>query len=634
MHTATTRLTARALLTAASTTAAVMLLTGAAIAAPAVPATGLRQATQAAHAAASADDELPTSEEDKVKAAREIGVEARSDWLNQTDRNFVFKIWQNSAAYPVIRDAAELALAADDDTIEAACRAFILKGIFDAKKADDAKKISDETAARQARDLKRAAYAAAGITVDADGRMLVLSERDTVIEIFKKAAGARVKASAEAAIKGDSGLQHTFLTTGVKTAAEQDVQDAIKAAADADAAEKARIAREGAMRAAAAVLGVVADPGKLAMSDDNFIRWIWETVDAQNRPEVRAAAERALRNSDPAAWRAFIDTGIHTANKADLDRELAKKEAADRRVAEEIKNKAAADGADNLLTATIQALAAGGSDLDDFVRVGQYQIPDDDANRPSAGTWEWRNVNSNKCLSIRDGDMRDGTELIQWDCSPVEEQQWIAMRVYNTGGEYRLISARDRTKCVSLANGSGGNGTAFVIRTCDGKPDQNFYYGKTGDNYIWINERIQRAVTVKEASWDNGMPAIAWDVNEGTNQQWYPTNTRLTAGQRLEEARMLHSHTGDVLIVQTDGNLVIYKDGHAVWATNTNNGVKLINHRDGNLVFYRADNTPVWSSNTAGNGPSTLQLQDDGNLVLYRNSDGKATWDTHTWRAP
>jgi hypothetical protein len=615
----------RALLAAVSAAALMALSAGPALAASPSSAGGVSRSAVTS-AASAADDGLPTTEEEKVKAAREIGVEPDNEWLAQTDRNFVFKIWQHAADYPVIRDAAELVLAAQDDIIDAASGAFIRQGILDAKKADDAKKISEEIAARQARDLKRAAYAAAGLIPDSDGRMLLLSERDAVIEIFTKAAGTRVKAAAEIAVKGNGDAQHAFLVDGVKAAAEQDVQDAIKAADDNAVAEKARLARESAMRSAAAVLGVVADAGKLAMTDDNFVRWIWETVDSQNRPQVRAAAERALRSSDPAAWRAFIDTGIHTANRADLDDELAKKEAADRRLAEDIKAKAATAGLDNVVTAATQALAAGGSDLDDFIRIGQYQVPSDNSNRPGAGGWQWRNVHSGSCLGIAGGTAANGAQLTQSDCGDGDDRLWLATRTYGTDSDYRIVSAKDRTKCVSLAKDSADNGTSFVVRTCDRAPDQTFTYKKVADNYIWVNQRADKAITVI-----GGTQAVTGDVDNSDTQQWYATNTRLLSGQPLEEARVLHSGNGSyTLLLRGDGNLVLSKGTHTIWTTKTTDGARLINQPDGNLALLRADNTLAWSTNTAGKGPGTLRVDDNGDITLSGNGDGKATWGSGT----
>ncbi|MGN9812846.1 hypothetical protein ACTMSW_26275 [Micromonospora sp. BQ11] len=86
------------------------------------------------------------------------------------------------------------------------------------------------------------------------------------------------------------------------------------------------------------------------------------------------------------------------------------------------------------------------------------------------------------------------------------------------------------------------------------------------------------------------------------------------------------------LWLQDDGNLVLYRRGTAtaIWATNTRDGVRLVNGSDGNLALHRADGTVTWSTRTGGHGPATLWLQEDGNLVLYRNSDAKPVWVSDT----
>jgi len=85
--------------------------------------------------------------------------------------------------------------------------------------------------------------------------------------------------------------------------------------------------------------------------------------------------------------------------------------------------------------------------------------------------------------------------------------------------------------------------------------------------------------------------------------------------------------------VQDDGNLVVYRDsGEPIWAADTNGqSVKhLIMQDDGNLVLYGTDDQPLWASNTNGRGHSNrVAMQDDGNLVMY-NRSGQAIWCTRT----
>lgn len=65
-----------------------------------------------------------------------------------------------------------------------------------------------------------------------------------------------------------------------------------------------------------------------------------------------------------------------------------------------------------------------------------------------------------------------------------------------------------------------------------------------------------------------------------------------------------------------------------------NNTTKLIMQADGNLVLYRNDNSvALWSTSTWGKPVTHAIMQSDGNFVLYDNS-GKAYWATGTWTDP
>jgi hypothetical protein len=107
-------------------------------------------------------------------------------------------------------------------------------------------------------------------------------------------------------------------------------------------------------------------------------------------------------------------------------------------------------------------------------------------------------------------------------------------------------------------------------------------------------------------------------------------------------------------VMQADGNFVCYDDNGVVyWASNTwgNPGAFLILQDDGNLVIYMENGESLWASKTmltpsaqldlnqqlnvndklvADNEKTTLILQADGNLVLYRNYDGSALWASNT----
>ena len=86
------------------------------------------------------------------------------------------------------------------------------------------------------------------------------------------------------------------------------------------------------------------------------------------------------------------------------------------------------------------------------------------------------------------------------------------------------------------------------------------------------------------------------------------------------------------LIMQGDGNLVLYTAGHmhAIWSSNTNgkNGKFVAMQSDGNLVIYNSGGKSIWASDTSGK-ESTLRLQADGNLVVYKTLDN-ALWSSDT----
>jgi hypothetical protein len=80
-----------------------------------------------------------------------------------------------------------------------------------------------------------------------------------------------------------------------------------------------------------------------------------------------------------------------------------------------------------------------------------------------------------------------------------------------------------------------------------------------------------------------------------------------------------------VLLMQGDGNLVLYTGSGAVWATGTQGaGNAAAMQEDGNLVVYSHDGVPLWDSHTWGTPGAFLKVQDDGKLVIYRPDLGVA----------
>ncbi|GGM57683.1 hypothetical protein GCM10012275_31110 [Longimycelium tulufanense] len=324
--------------------------------------------------------------EDKVRAASRLGIVAGDDLLVLDDRDFVFALWRQATGEEV-RASAELALAGSP----ADCTMWIKVGIHEAVKRDQATEQRDAETARLARELKR--NAAMVIGIEPTPEMLVLSYKDFVYQLWKQATGPKVKAAALEAFGQDETAQKKFLAEGIRKAHEQDQLDAIEQDKQASEAEKehqkARAAKQRAMRQ---VLGVEPTEGMLELSDDNFIREVWNRATPDT--EVHAAAVTALRSSDPAVWKHFIEAGIYQASDRDRANALKTQEEADRRRVLEIKARAEKSLVHPaLVEAAEAALAAGPDAVSRFLRAGQYEalLQSVEVTTPGIRGWYVRN---------------------------------------------------------------------------------------------------------------------------------------------------------------------------------------------------------------------------------------------------
>jgi hypothetical protein len=104
----------------------------------------------------------------------------------------------------------------------------------------------------------------------------------------------------------------------------------------------------------------------------------------------------------------------------------------------------------------------------------------------------------------------------------------------------------------------------------------------------------------------------------------------LTSGQVLQiNDRLVSSNGQYTLILQTDGNLVIYclANGNPTWSSNTyGKGSKNFTLQpDGNLVIHGADGKVIWETNSKG---GTLLIMEDNGVASLYNPDGTMAWNT------
>ena len=121
---------------------------------------------------------------------------------------------------------------------------------------------------------------------------------------------------------------------------------------------------------------------------------------------------------------------------------------------------------------------------------------------------------------------------------------------------------------------------------------------------------------------------IAQDASASTAVTYGAGKLTLQAGQSIAVG-------SDTLVMQTDGNLVMYHGSTAVWAASFflsqgipkgsfsgGAGAKAVFQSDGNLVLYNAANAPYWYSNTGGTPGAVLNLTSAAPYVAVANSSG------------
>jgi peptidoglycan hydrolase-like protein with peptidoglycan-binding domain len=113
----------------------------------------------------------------------------------------------------------------------------------------------------------------------------------------------------------------------------------------------------------------------------------------------------------------------------------------------------------------------------------------------------------------------------------------------------------------------------------------------------------------------------------------YPNNV-LVADKALSIGQSITSVDGRfTLVMQSDGNLVEYWNGHGpLWSTATggSQGQVAVMQGDGNFVLYTPTGFPLWASNTGGRLGAFLMVQDDGNVVIYQGNNMVPVWYSGT----
>ncbi len=196
-------------------------------------------------------------------------------------------------------------------------------------------------------------------------------------------------------------------------------------------------------------------------------------------------------------------------------------------------------------------------------------------------------------------------------------------------GRYIRISAPNCKKKISaLASQTGGK--RLLLQSEQESDQENEEEEEEGtsvdaDNLFAEQKPLVYGLTSKFWKQPQPSPIITLDANN---------ENRIVAGRRLSRGMRITSPNGQCrLEMQTDGNLVIYKPGNQpVWDTKTSDINVFFVRPDGNLCAYRADFSIAWGCSSGGGiGPNSyLAMQDDCNLVLYKDGGKSVAWASGT----
>jgi len=197
-----------------------------------------------------------------------------------------------------------------------------------------------------------------------------------------------------------------------------------------------------------------------------------------------------------------------------------------------------------------------------------------------------------------------------------------------------LVLLQDGNRMLWHSNTAGSDAYAAIMQ-----PDGNFVLYGRADNPLWKSDTVGNPGAGLELQQDNNLVVYSGDHRAlwASNSEVFPPGgcRDLVANQGIHRGESVRACGGLVkMTLQNDGNLVV-SDGSARWASSTagSDAYVAIMQADGNLVLYGAADNALWASGTAGHPGAKVSVQNDANLVVY-SSSGSALWSPNSYYGP
>ena len=139
-----------------------------------------------------------------------------------------------------------------------------------------------------------------------------------------------------------------------------------------------------------------------------------------------------------------------------------------------------------------------------------------------------KNVRSGQFLDVSGGSASNGANVIQWKYHGDDNQKWKIVYladIYGStyGGLYKIVSALDETKALTVSGGSGANNTNICISTFTNSASQRFAFVRNENFTGYILTQASNyfsAITVAGASFNQGANVIQFHYNGSLNGDW------------------------------------------------------------------------------------------------------------------
>ncbi len=207
---------------------------------------------------------------------------------------------------------------------------------------------------------------------------------------------------------------------------------------------------------------------------------------------------------------------------------------------------------------------------------------------------------------------------------------------------------------VKWATNTAGHANAVLILQNDGNMvmydgDAPIWATNTAGYQRHLNGQTSTTTTVTTTTVLENSHDQNWKEKERKEREWKERerrehdgrehekrnrdNDRLNAGTRIIRGQSIPSVDHKIkLSLENNGELalIVVATNEILWSAMTmgSDAAYAIMQDDGNLVVYNNSQKPLWASNTYGHGGAYLTLQADGNMVIYQNNT--PLWATGT----